>query len=96
MAPISSPMPDQYLPNLQADGQWLMQAQKDSLWDYGARRSNRVDHSTTQYGILGLWEVSKRGGNVPNKIWEDAVKHFVQVQKPDGGWTYNLSQDARV
>lgn len=83
-------LPDQYLRNLERDARWLMDAQKDSIWDYGPVRSTRIDHSTTQYGILGLWEFSKRGGKAPPEIWENALTHFVKAQNPDGGWGYDV------
>ena len=94
-AHVWAQLPDAYLPNLGDDAQWLLKAQKDSLWDYGPVRRNRIDHSTTQYGILGLWEFSKRGGKTPKKVWEDAVKHFLSVQRSDGAWTYSLAADSK-
>ena len=51
------------------------------------------DHSNTQYGLLGLWEASKRGVSVPAGLWQAAVKHFVEAQAPDGGWNYRLGDE---
>lgn len=94
-AHVWASLPDQYKGNWENDAQWLLKAQTDSLWDYGPVRKTRVDHSTTQYGLLGLWECSKRGYRTPPKIWQDAVVHFLKVQTPDGGWTYDLDADAK-
>lgn len=94
-AHVWAALPDDYLPNLRDDARWLLKAQTDSLWDYGPKRNNRVDHSTTQYGILGLWEFSKRGGRTPDELWEGAVKHFLKTQQPDGSWKYDLRADRK-
>ncbi|MEX0653575.1 MAG: DUF4159 domain-containing protein [Phycisphaeraceae bacterium] len=88
-------LPDQYLNVFERDAQWLLQAHNGSIFDYGPSRGGRVDHSTTQYGILGLWEFSKRGGGTPRQFWEDAASHFVNVQNADGGWAYGLNENSR-
>ena len=43
----------------------------------------------TQYGMLGLWEASKRGLKIPRKYWQRWVEHFISAQREDGGWTYS-------
>ncbi len=86
-------LPDAYLPNLQRDAEWLLKAQNGGLWDYGPVRRARVDHSTTQYGVLGLWEFAKRGGRTPDKVWQDAMLHFIDYQGKDGGWAYSAKGD---
>lgn len=51
---------------------------------------SRVDNSTTQYGLLALWQASKRGINVPQGFWADAVENFLKQQSDlDGGWAYS-------
>lgn len=49
----------------------------------------RVDNSTTQYGVLALWQADKRGANIPDKFWELAVSNFLELQDPNGGWAYS-------
>lgn len=55
---------------------------------YKAR--GRIDNSTTQYGVLALWQASKRGLDVPDGFWVNAVENFLEQQsKVDGGWAYS-------
>lgn len=55
---------------------------------------DRIDNSTTQYGILAMWQASKRGIDVPPGFWADAVDSFSSLQSDlDGGWAY---EDNRV
>mgnify|MGYP006271508775 CR=1 FL=1 len=49
---------------------------------------NNYDNSCTQYGVLGVWEVAKRGVPVNPKYWQLVEEHFMNVQSPDGGWGY--------
>ncbi len=80
---------DEYLPRLHRDARWLVEAQRDGLFDYGPRRIERYDHSVTQFGVLGLWESVKRGGPAPAGLWHDVIRHFLETQLPDGGWNYD-------
>ncbi|MEX0745521.1 MAG: DUF4159 domain-containing protein [Phycisphaeraceae bacterium] len=87
-------LPDSYRDLLGRDAEWLLRAHRNSIFDYGPTPpTNRVDHSTTQFGILGMWEFAKRGGRVPARFWQDAMQHFVEVQNDDGGWSYDLRGD---
>lgn len=52
-------------------------------------RGNRIDNSTTQYGVLALWQADKRGIKVPDFFWQNAIENFLAQQRGDGGWTYN-------
>ena len=81
-------LPDHFGRLLADDARWLIDAQSEGLFDYGPVRRSRVDHSVTQYGVLGLWEYAKRGGGVPDSFWHAASAHFVAAQRPDGGWNY--------
>ena len=49
----------------------------------------RIDNSTTQYGVLALWQAAKRGANIPDRFWELAVDNFLEQQNADGGWAYS-------
>lgn len=89
-------LPPEYLPLLEVDASWLLQSagkHKLGLFDYQPMSSDRVDHSVTQYGMLGMWEASKRGLKIPRKYWEGWVQHFVNSQRPDGGWAYGNNPD---
>lgn len=55
----------------------------------------RVDNSTTQYGVLAIWEAVKRGARVRDAFWENAVKHFLEQQRSDGGWSYSNEPESR-
>ncbi|MBX2852096.1 MAG: DUF4159 domain-containing protein [Phycisphaeraceae bacterium] len=53
-------------------------------------QGNRIDNSTTQYGVLALWQADKRGVNVPDGFWLDAIENFLgQQSEADGGWAYS-------
>ncbi len=55
----------------------------------------RTDNSTTQYGILAIWQAAKRGAKISDKFWENAVVHFLEEQNEDGGWTYGANGTSR-
>lgn len=96
-AHVWAALPPEYMPMLEVDASWLLQSankHKLGLFDYQPMASDRVDHSVTQYGMLGLWEASKRGLKIPRKYWERWVQHFVSSQREDGGWTYSSNADA--
>ncbi len=92
-------LPPEYMPMLELDASWLLDvANKHRLgmFDYRPNpTSDRVDHSSTQYGMLGLWEASKRGLKIPRKYWERWVEHFISAQRDDGGWTYSSNPNER-
>lgn len=79
---------DEYGPLMAQDARWLARAQVDGLFDYGFRTGPRYDHSVTQYGLLGLWESTKRRGPNVGRVWQQAAQHFIKEQNPDGGWGY--------
>lgn len=90
-AHVWAQLPPRYARQLQQEADWLKRAHKDSLFDYGNYRDQRVDHSVTQYGVLGLWEYVKRGGQMPSSFWEASITHFLAAQNSDGGWAYGLN-----
>lgn len=92
-AHVWAQLPDSYLPNLRRDAEWLLRAQRDGLWTYGPVRGDRINHSASLYGTLGLWEYMKRGGRTPPKLWQDAVTHYLEFQSKDGGWAYDREGD---
>lgn len=60
-------------------------------WTFGG--GDRYDHSTTQYGVLGLWEAAKQEVRIPESYWETVTQHFIDQQWPDGGWSYNANKE---
>ena len=88
---VWSHLPDAFAPELQGDASWLLDARrvKNSTFNYTYDpEGTRIDHSVTQYGVLGLWEYAKRGYQVPKTFWENAVQHMLDAQHADGGWSY--------
>lgn len=65
------------------------------MWDYGNGKDTvkhrRLDHSVSQYGVLGLWACSKEGADVPADVWGELDTHWRKDQFPDGGWAYDAS-----
>ena len=53
----------------------------------------RFDHSTSHYGVLGLWEAEKRNVHAPEKFWKGVKEHWIKAQKSDGGWSYTARRD---
>ncbi len=93
-AHVWAQLPPQYLQFLEKDAQWLLEAASRhqlGLFDYQPVPSSYIDNSVTQYGILGLWEGSKRGISVPRRYWERWLDHFLKAQLPDGSWVYGAS-----
>ena len=43
------------------DGNAILRGLKNGLFDYGPSRTTRVDHSVSQYGVLGLWAANECG-----------------------------------
>jgi hypothetical protein len=63
------------------------------LWDYADGRgfdvpSHRIDHSVSQYGVLGLWAATQVDVPVTNDIWKVIDETWRKHQNPDGGWAY--------
>lgn len=59
------------------------------LWDYGTGIGKRIDHSVSQYGILGLWALEEAGAKVDIRYWRIFDDIWRQAQFPDGGWAYD-------
>lgn len=87
---------------LEADSARLLQSlirtgPGKNMWDYeiaagnGKRESEwgPVDHSISQFGVLGLWACVQAGINVPQTHWRDFEQAWRSHQYTDGGWGYN-------
>jgi hypothetical protein len=59
------------------------------LWDYGTGKGKRIDHSVSQYGILGLWALQDAGAKVDIRYWHVFDERWRADQFPDGGWGYD-------
>ena len=46
------------------------------------------DRSNTQFAVLALWEMSKRGVEVPKRTLRLAADQFLQTQNATSGWSY--------
>ncbi|XAM00728.1 DUF4159 domain-containing protein [Phycisphaeraceae bacterium D3-23] len=96
---VWSYLPERFKPLLNRDGSTMLesayQGARFNYYVYGTDRFNpndtRIDNSTTQYGILALWQVAKRGGRIPDPFWRAAVENFLEMQKNDGGWAYSTA-----
>lgn len=61
------------------------------LWDYGNGKGERMDHSVSQYGILGLWALQDAGAKIDRRYWTVFDQVWREGQFPDGGWAYDSS-----
>ncbi|HEX4792299.1 MAG TPA: DUF4159 domain-containing protein [Humisphaera sp.] len=68
--------------------------QNKGFWDYGNGKgekltgSGKLDHSVSQFGILGLWACAKNGVEIDTKDWKVFEEGWRSHQFPDGGWEY--------
>jgi hypothetical protein len=60
-------------------------------WDYDdpTGKGGRIDHSVSQYGVLGLWACMQCGYDVNPEVWELIDKTWKGHQFDDGGWNYD-------
>ena len=93
---VWSNLPADFIPNLQKDATYLINGHYKGTFDYfppndkerAGKEKVRIDHSATQYGVLGLWELVKRVGSFSGGFWEMERDHWMGVQNNDGGWGY--------
>ncbi|MEX0776564.1 MAG: DUF4159 domain-containing protein [Phycisphaeraceae bacterium] len=85
-------LPDAYTDLLKKDAEWLATTSEQhefGLFDYTQHYNKRVDHSVTQYGVLGTWEAAKRNVRLVGPAWwENIANQFIKRQNDDGGWNY--------
>ncbi len=60
-----------------------------AMWDYGNGKGGRLDHSVSQYGVLGLWACQQCGAEIPREAWEQIEKRWQDQQYSVGGWAYD-------
>lgn len=100
-AHVWSYLPDQFRSLLSKDKDVMLNslspvpnnASNFNYYVYGSEgfedQRRRIDNSTTQYGILALWQARKRGMNVPMAFWQSVAEGFLTMQQRDGGWSYS-------
>jgi hypothetical protein len=90
-ASIWAQLPPQFAAPLARDVQWLLDSFSERArgWDYHARpTTQRQDNSIRQYGVLALWDATKRGVAVDPRCWRLLESAFLDGQDRDGGWRY--------
>ncbi|QOV89423.1 DUF4159 domain-containing protein [Humisphaera borealis] len=50
--------------------------------------ANWIDHSNTQYGLLGVWCGAEASVEISPAYWQSAVDHWSKTQSVNGGWAY--------
>lgn len=83
-------LPQEYQRFLEKDASYLLTQNHNGTggFHYAAGQKS-YDNSTTQYGVLGVWEAAKRGGRIPTEFWTKVAEHFIRTQNKDGGWQYS-------
>ncbi len=75
----------------------LQQPDNRGLYDYltpSSPTNARVDHSVSQYGVLGVWALEKSGAPVPPRYWEFVEDIWTKHQDVSGGWCYERMPNA--
>lgn len=70
----------------------LQAPENKGLYDYltpAKPDDPRVDHSVSQYGVLGAWALEKLGAGFPAKYWQLVEERWEEHQDPSGGWCYD-------
>lgn len=83
---------------LRSDLRWLVQAAAPHAarlpggYGYGPddAATGWSDNSNSQYGVLGVWMATEGGAELANarQYWELIRDHWLDQQRPDGGWSY--------
>ena len=67
---------------------WLVGARHEGrgVWNYGTAGAagGRYDNSNTQFAVLALGVAAKRGISIPNRVWSEILKHFLDGQEKGG------------
>lgn len=87
-AHIWARLPEDQTKQLETEADYLRSAEHEGRFHYQADHPT-WSNSLTQYGMLGMWEYAKRGGEVKNEFWEAVGEHIFTDQNDDGGWGYN-------
>jgi hypothetical protein len=60
------------------------------MFHYQPGKGQEYDHSTSQFGILGLWAMDRSGMEVETRTWRTADVTWRKHQLADGGWGYRF------
>ncbi len=65
---------------------WLLTHQaQDGTWGYPEGSETGLDHSNTQYALLGLKSGARCGAKIAPRVWRQIAEHWIEAQKPSGG-----------
>lgn len=77
-----------YKPQIQVIAHHIVSRQTAvGAWDYPSGVSG--DTSITQYAVLGLWEATRCGVEIPAGVWSKAARWHITTQYSHGGFTYH-------
>ena len=81
-----------YKERLAKDAKQLWNSTENGTYGYDARgqvdKTEMIDHSNSQYAVLGVWAAQRGNVEVPVKYWEVIMDYWAKKQKADGGWGY--------
>ncbi len=60
------------------------------------RSDEGYDHSTSQYGVLGMWACAQAGFDPPARYWQEVESAWVRDQLKTGGWDYDPADESRL
>lgn len=68
---------------------WMAAARLEGrgAWNYTddhSRSQGRYDNSNTQFAVLALGVAAKRGVAIPEAVWPEIARHFLEDQEKDG------------
>ena len=86
-----------FLPLLYKDANKLIQCTTTGAYCYDAKATPSFDHSNSQYGVYGVWAASRASPplEVSNDYWWLVMKHWLESQGGDGGWSYQKLGESR-
>ena len=76
----------------QLEGGQVRNGKMKGCWTYHTKPAvldTSGDRSNGQFAVLGLYEAANAGAVVSRDTWEQAQRHWIAAQNPDGGWGYS-------
>jgi len=82
--------------NLLRDGTKLLRSinRRSGGWHYDTTDTKDYHNSTAQYGVLGVWALSRATGEVPMAFWSRVNQYWNRSQQRDGGWGYAHTRES--
>ncbi len=79
---------------LKKDVDTIIRSTADGSYGYNCRGDgkSRGDNSNSQFGLLGVWAGARDGLEVPIQYWWKVMRHWLDTQQDDGGWTYRREE----